>query len=163
MKKVYIKAICLLLICMSLLFSSSSCILSALSSLTEKSYEEQLKEYYDNIKKSKGILDICCSDFYSKWSAAVWLGEYDGDVEKALYTVVLDHEDDIKNLGSLKNRITNLYDNLKDGEDSVSVKNVYAAYLAYYNFFIDPPGNLFTYSSRKDELKNSLQSALDNA
>ena len=122
---------------------------------------EVMSEFYDKVAESQELLDSVADDIYSNWYDAIYEDEFGEDINLAIASAQIDHEEDLNTIESLEDEITALFKTLKDDpENGRLIKDVMSAYSDYYEFVVNVSGSFNSYSADKETLKKELASLL---
>ena len=122
---------------------------------------KNLSAFYDKVVESQELLDSVADDIYSNWYDVIYNDEFNDDINVAIFSAQLDHEEDLEKIELLEDEITELFKDLKDNEKhGALIKDVMSAYSDYYEFVVNVSGSFKTYSADKETLKKELASLL---
>ena len=120
-----------------------------------------LSSFYDKVSESQELLDAVADDIYSNWYDAIYNDEFNENINLAIASAQVDHEEDLDKIETLEDEITDLFKVLKDDEDNGRlIKDVMSAYSDYYEFVVNVSGSFNSYSADKETLKKELASLL---
>lgn len=123
----------------------------------------KISEFYDKISESQEFLDTVADALYSNWYDAIYKDKFNDDINVAIASAMIDHEDDLALIESLDTEISELFGAIKDDKESGNtIKEVMAAYSDYYEFVVNVSGSFKSYSENKETLKKELASSLKN-
>ena len=122
--------------------------------------KKDLSNFYDRVAECQDLLDAVADDIYDNWHAAIYEDEFGSDINLAILSAQIEHDEDIQRIEFLDQEITDLFKKVKDGKHSELVKDVMSAYSDYYEFVINVSGSFNSYSDQKETLKKELASTL---
>lgn len=139
-------------------FSLVGCSLNPIDMLNGS--KRNLSNFYDRVAECQDLLDAVADDIYDNWHAAIYEDEFGSDINLAILSAQIEHDEDIQRIEFLDQEITDLFKKVKDGKHSELVKDVMSAYSDYYEFVINVSGSFNSYSAEKENIKKELASAL---
>lgn len=154
MKKII--ALCLTL---AVIFSLCACGSSSGGSFANLE-KEDLSEFHEKVSESQTLLDDVADDIYTNWYDAIYNDKFSEDINIAIASARVDHEDDLERIEELDSEISDLFKKVKDGTQADLVKDVMSAYSDYYEFVVNVSGSFNSYSAEKETLKKELASLL---
>lgn len=145
------KIVCLCLVC-CLIFSLTGCLFNRTNNL---------ELFYEKLSESQELLDMVGDDIYTNWHDAIYEDEFNEDIDLAIVSAQIDHEEDLNKIEVLDGEITNLYKKLKSNKKhGALIRDVMSAYSDYYEFVVHVSGSFNSYSADKETLKKELASLL---
>ena len=142
----------------AMVFSFVGCSLNPLDKLGGSN--KNLSNFHDRVAESQDLLDAVADDIYNNWHSAIYDDEFNEDINLAILSAQIDHDEDLQRIEFLDQEITELFKKVKDGKHSELVKDVMSAYSDYYEFVVNVSGSFNSYSAEKETLKKELASAL---
>ena len=139
-------------------FSLVGCSLNPLDMLNGS--KGDLSEFHDRVSECQDLLDAVADDIYTNWHGAIYNDEFDNDIDLAILSAQIDHDEDLQRIEFLDQEISDLFKKVKDGKNSELVKDVMSAYSDYYEFVVNVSGSFNSYSAEKENVKKELASAL---
>ena len=121
---------------------------------------KDLETFYNKVSESHELLDAVADDIYSNWHGAVYDEEFGEDINLAILSAQIDHEEDLARIEELDGEIATLFKKVKDGKQGDLVKSVMSAYSDYYEFVVNVSGSFNSFSAAKETLKKELASSL---
>lgn len=121
---------------------------------------ESLQEFYDCVKESQELLDAVADTIYSNWYDCIYKDKFSENINYAIASALVTHEDDITRIKELDTEIADAFKEVKDGDNAELVKEVMSAYSDYYEFVVNVSGSFESFKTSKETLKKELASLL---
>jgi len=151
----------ILAFCLALVAVFSLCACGSSSGGTFSDFgSNDLSEFHEKVSECQALLDDIADDIYTNWYDAIYNDKFGEDINVAIASARVDHEDDLERIEELDSEISDLFKKVKDGTQADLVKDVMSAYSDYYEFVVNVSGSFNSYSAEKETLKKELASLL---
>ena len=170
MKKI-IKLLAVSLVLATVMLSSTSCgLLTAgiFESLANDSADDALsteEQFYYLVSDTKELLDKVSGDVNGNWYGAIYNGDFDGNMDKAIESAFNENEKNITNIKSNNEQIIELYREIRDSGSYIlyDAQSVIISYNAYYASTLEVSNKTYEfYSSTTQSTSLDFSIALKN-